>query len=409
MLTTLLAASLASREAFELVDQYGSPMFKKTDKMAQLVFVEIKKFYSRDATAQQCDTSIVLSCLMETVRAEKHQQTLSEYFNTVKSKQVDVSVPNVKHMLLQAQIKTVKDKLAVALVNGDPLAEQQLLSELSELQTKEAVDDPVDKDMEITTIEDAVDMVTSTFSKENMIKLRPNALNKRVGGGVIPGNHVLFFGRPNSAKSLTAITNIAGFLMQGLSGLMVINEDPTSSYWLRFICNMTETSQDVVLADFDRYKQVALEKGLNRLTIVSLAPGTPKQIEALVERYRPEFLVVDQISNLNMGGYQDSRTNELEDAAKFMRKMGKKYNLLAVSLCQAGDSAENKQILDMNDVYNSKTGIQGALDVQVGIGVDKQLDEEGLRIMSIVKNKRTGKHENFPVKVRKDVSRMYDV
>jgi len=263
-------------------------MFKKTDKMAQLVFVEIKKFYSRDVTAQQCDTSIVLSCLMETVRAEKHQQTLSEYFNTVKSKQVDVSVPNVKHMLLQAQIKTVKDKLAVALVNGDPLAEQQLLSELSELQTKEAVDDPVDKDMEITTIEDAVDMVTSTFSKENMIKLRPNALNKRVGGGVIPGNHVLFFGRPNSAKSLTAITNIAGFLMQGLSGLMVINEDPTSSYWLRFICNMTETSQDVVLADFDRYKQIALEKGLNRLTIVSLAPGTPKQIEALVERYRPE-------------------------------------------------------------------------------------------------------------------------
>ena len=63
----------------------------------------------------------------------------------------------------------------------------------------------------------------------------------------------------------------------------------------------------------------------------------------------------------------------------------------------------------MNDIYGSKTGIQGALDIQIGLGVDKQLEEEGIRIMSIVKNKRSGIHENFPCRLRKEISRVYDV
>lgn len=402
MKSTLLAASIINKEAFELIKQFAD---FKGERMPSLIMEEIEKYYKKDPSAVSADLHVLKEQILSGFANEKHKGMAETALAEVEQKLETVSIPNIKSLLLANKIRTTKEKLAVALVNDDAKAEKVLMAELESLGAKVDITD--DDGMEVTSSHNVKELITDVYDPKNLIKLRPKALNRRLKGGALRTSHILFFGRPNSGKTATVLTNIVGFLRQGLSGILVVNEDPAAAYWTRILCNILGVDEDTLLQDFDNMLARARELGIDNLLIIAMAPGTPREIEALVRKFHPKFLVVDQIHNLNMGG--EGGVKDLEDAARFMRNMGIRHNLLPVSVCQAGDSAEQKQILDMNDIYGSKTGIQGALDIQIGLGVDKQLEEEGIRIMSIVKNKRSGIHENFPCRLRKEISRVYDV
>jgi hypothetical protein len=51
----------------------------------------------------------------------------------------------------------------------------------------------------------------------------------------------------------------------------------------------------------------------------------------------------------------------------------------------------------MNDVEWSNTGIPGAADLMIGIGVDEEYLATNKRMLSIPKNKVNGRHGAFPV------------
>jgi hypothetical protein len=88
-----------------------------------------------------------------------------------------------------------------------------------------------------------------------------------------------------------------------------------------------------------------------------------------------------------------------------MRNIAKKYDAVAITVTQAGDSAEGKAVLDMGDVDSSNTGIPGACDVLLGIGATEQHKEQGLRILSLSKNKLGGVHDSFPVRFNPAISK----
>ena len=79
--------------------------------------------------------------------------------------------------------------------------------------------------------------------------------------------------------------------------------------------------------------------------------------------------------------------------------MGKRYNCVIVSITQAGDSADQKQVLGMGDIDWSNTGIQAAADLLIGIGTTDELERQGKRWITLCKNKVGGRHASFPVKV----------
>ena len=95
---------------------------------------------------------------------------------------------------------------------------------------------------------------------------------------------------------------------------------------------------------------------------------------------------------------------KLEKAATAARNLGKSNNVLVVSITQAGDSASGKGPLEMGDVDSSNTGIPAQVDVMVGLGATHD-DEQGFRrIVSLPKNKRSGRHEFFPVRIEPQLS-----
>jgi hypothetical protein len=82
---------------------------------------------------------------------------------------------------------------------------------------------------------------------------------------------------------------------------------------------------------------------------------------------------------------------------------------VVVSVTQAGDSANNKEILDMGDVDFSNTGIPAQADVMIGMGVTPALDQQGVRMLSLPKNKIGGDHSNFLVRINPFLSRVTSI
>ena len=67
-----------------------------------------------------------------------------------------------------------------------------------------------------------------------------------------------------------------------------------------------------------------------------------------------------------------------------------------MSITQAGESADMKLRLNMGDVEWSNTGIPGAADLMIGIGLDAEFEATDRRMLSVCKNKVNGAHGAFP-------------
>lgn len=368
-----------------------------------MVLEAISTYYSRDPAATSADIQLVDAIIEDSTRSEKHQETLKSLLHSLET--TEISVDNVKELLLQAHIKKVKDRLAVALVNSEQKIQDELLAELSSLKSVTSLDqlDTSSKE-EVYTTDNLDDLILKSYDISNMLKIYPTSIGDRVGGGVLPGQHIVIGAVPNLGKSGMIVTMVSGFAARGRHSLIVCNEEPPSVYWMRFIQAMSGKTKAQVLENYHECKAIAQAKGLDNIIIVGMSPGTPSQVENLVEKYNPDVLVMDQILHFQAGKH-DSKTNSLEAAAVFMRNMASRHNLVSISVSQCGDSAYNKQILEMRDLYQSHTGLQGTADIILLIGGDEDQISRGYRTANIVKNKITGEHVSFPVKFDQNLSR----
>lgn len=96
----------------------------------------------------------------------------------------------------------------------------------------------------------------------------------------------------------------------------------------------------------------------------------------------------------------------MEEVQKSIRAMASRYGFAAVSVTQAGDSAEGKAMLTMGDVDSSNTGVPGACDVMIGIGATDSMKETPRRMLSFPKNKIGHTHEGIVVSFDKARNRV---
>jgi hypothetical protein len=196
-------------------------------------------------------------------------------------------------------------------------------------------------------------------------------------------------------------------MRQGFKTLYIINEDRTQDIIIRHISNLSGMTKHQIQENPRRAQDIANEAGFQNTVVVSASPGTPQQIEEIVDEYGPDCVITDQLRNLAMKA--ENRTNQLESATTAIRNIGKKYNALMASVTQAGDSARNKLELDDGDIDNSNTGIPAQADVLIGMGMDPTFEAEGLRMLTLCKNKVSGLHGSFPVRINPTLSRITSI
>lgn len=400
METKILGAAIAARSTYELVNEHLTD--KDFSKEYQLVKSMIKDYYERDSSATRVDTDIILSLIESTVPNKKHQERLATYVREAVGEAS--SVTNVEHMIIEGKLSVIGQKIALAMINKtNP---DELIAEYSKLKEVKSLAELGSKGTEFLTHENFVEVMTARQDGGDLLRLYPLAINNYLKGGVGPGHHVVLFARPEMGKTAFNATVACGFANQGAFGIYFINEDRTEDVYIRLVCCLVGQPEEVVVADYERWQQVALQRGLANIMLVSLAPGTLGEIEKFVEQYQPRWVIVDQLRNLSMK--ETNKVLQLEYAASGMRNIAKKHNLVAVSTTQAGDSAEGKRLLTMGDIDYSNTGIPAQADVLIGVGATPEDVALGMRYASICKNKRGGGHAQVPLRIHSPISRYTD-
>jgi replicative DNA helicase len=297
--------------------------------------------------------------------------------------------------------------IELALAEAILAKQSDRIPDLLERLTALNVDDKLDSDIhEEYQGLDASELLES-FSTENLIRVAPPSLNRRLNGGVLRGHHIIVVAYPETGKTLISVTMLAGFVAQGLKVLYIGNEDPIKSVILRFVSCLTGYTAGQIAISPHESLAIARNRGYDNAVFAGLSGGTLANIRSLISKHRPDVLIVDQIRNITSDA--ENRTLQLEAVARAMRNYAREFEMVSVSITQGADSARGKLQLDMGDVDGSNVGIPGTADVMVMLGMNADYEANENRMITLAKNKVSGDHDFWPVSINRDLSRILDV
>jgi len=393
----VLSSCIKQRMAYDLL----APHVERDDFSEQgwVVWTGIADYYDRDAQAERVDGSILSDDIARHIAIDKHK----DMFRNLVSGLVDFesSPENVVVDYLSTKRDALGHKLAAALLGAEDVG--SILDQYNDIYA--ATDLYSDDETEDARVGFSVEELVSVgFNADNLIEVYPKALNSRLDGGVKPGHHLILFARPEMGKTMFTIEMMAGFARQGLKVLYIGNEDPIDDINMRVVNRLAGMTKLEVMNDPKMADARAREAGYENIVLKGLAPGTPREIDQLINKHTPDVLVLDQLRNLNM--HQDNYVLKLEQAATQARTWAKKYSCVVVSVTQAGDSASGKAVLDLGDVDYSNTGIPAQADVMIGLGANDNHAKNGEIVISLPKNKVSGNHEYFTCGVEPHLSQV---
>lgn len=386
----ILGACLFDRSSYIELAPYLSE--EDFSDQGNILYNVITDYYEKDPETDSVDIDLLKS------RIKREYPKHSKKFISVIDDLELSSFPNLITELIKFKKHTVSLKLSNALLNSNDSEVKELIDEYTSLEQGELELSYSEED-EIFYQTDLASYVEEHSERTERIRLHPKALNEAIGGGVLPGHHVVLFAPPECGKTMFAINMACGMLRDDHRVLYVSNEEPAYNVLVRFLSRMTNKGMAWIEDHPAIAEKKARSKGYDNLIIKGASPGTPKEICGLIEKYKPQIVFIDQMRLLHVPGQEIGSVLHIETAANMMRTIGKKYGIVPVSLTQAGDSAENKLILERGDTYMSNTGVPGSADLMIGVGVNEDFDYNNKRMVNLPKNKINGLHRYFAVDV----------
>lgn len=390
----ILAAAIQDRESYEkLVSVVSKNDFSD---LGYEIWNKVNLYYTTDKDAKAVDVDLLKQMLEKTL--PKHIEVINHTLDILS----ETSVPNLLRELVDLKRHTVANKLINAL--GTSSKEIPVL-----IEEYQGIEDTISIDEKaIENVSDYAGEVLEELSDlTGLMKVYPLELNERIDGGVLGGHQILIYARPNAGKTQFAINLSRGFIRDGKRVLYLCNEEPKKQILQRFVSRLSGLTKRDIYKDTKTALRAARKSGLDNLYLEDINPGTFLEIERLIKKINPNVVVIDQLRNVKVKG--DTRVNELEKAATEARRLAKKYNVVVVSITQAGDSAEGKLVLNMGDVDFSNTGIPAQMDLMVGVGVNDEYRANNMRMISIAKNKLSSDHSYFPVRVDESLSKFLSI
>lgn len=375
----LLSAMLANREVYNTVLAADT----KYSAQGKLIAEYIGRYYERDSNATSVNKEIIKEQIVQALPTGTTEQLIT----IVDGLDPTISVGNVQERLVAHRRQQLKDKISNLLAAGvpEPNVIGPLFAEYTQTAIVESDDDtPLFYDTSVT------ELYGTILADTNRIKVPPAELNDRIGGGVLPGHCIIVFGRVEMGKSLNAINAAASFVLQGKKVLFVENEDTLADTQRRFVQRLLRKPYNVIKNNQGKADKMAKEKGVNRFLLTD-KPKSVADIEALVKKVEPDVCIVNQMRNLATG--RDVVT-ELDTIAHGLRRVGKDNSCVMYLITAATEGEKSydgevrdKPMLQIGDVYSSRTGIPGAADLLIGWGGSPALRDSCMAYINICKNK----------------------
>lgn len=388
----ILAAVMKDRKVYDTAKATGYT--SDFGPIASAIYGAVEQYYNDDGQAGSVNRELIESRLDRIFPNSKHADAARQFIRGIP---LDCSSVAVDVELRELHREKLGSKLALAFANGSREEEVQKL--WSERQSVGLLGN-AEKSCSESLI-DVFDTSDLEGDKPNVdyIKLWPKGLNDHLDGGAIRGHHVLIFARPETGKTLFAINLVAGCLHQQLNVLYVANEEPGADIRDRIRGRLLKISKNDVRRDRTEVSRRLSQVQLGKIGVLETNDFQALRSSLVANQQSDEpwhVVVVDQVRNMRIKS--DGRTAELEAAGIEARAIAKEFNVLVISITQAGDSATNKIYLDMSDVDSSKTGLPASADLMIGIGSgDSSMKDAGMLGISLCKNKLSGLHSKFTV------------
>lgn len=385
----IISTICSSREAFlKLIPVVDPNTFTDFGKS---VFKEIQTYYNTDNTAQSVDLDLVKKKIIE--ENPKKTPLIEDYFASLPEAS---SADNILRLYQEQAKAKLREELIIALGSNHEKKVLDLIDQYLTINIEETPDELFNG----VPIEE----LAIQFNKENLVPIYPTALNQAIGGGVPRQTQLCIFARPDVGKTTVAINVAVGAAESGYKVLYVGNEDPASKMVVRMLTRFTrKPEKDVLSGGMALYKE-AVERGYKNLFFVSMHPGTYGELRKYIEKIRPDLVVIDQIRNMNFK--PESMTINLEQGVIATRNLAKEFNFVSVVVTQAGNSAVNKVVLNMEDVEWSNTGVAAQMDLMVGVGQNDPMKDARVVTLSFPKNKLTPPLKPITANIEYELNRL---
>jgi replicative DNA helicase len=286
--------------------------------------------------------------------------------------------------LFEKEIARKIAEVAVEVINGN--------KKLADLNIA-CVD--IDKSIEDVTNYDTIDFNLEDFldvtSSKNLFAFRHPELQRYVGGAG-RGNFVIIFARPEAGKTAFAVYNTAGYLTQGLRVAYFANEEPARRVYLRLVSSMLERSEAIIREDVEDAKK-CFSQYTDNLNMIDCVGMDIKDVDVWVGANTPDVIVLDQIDKFRVDGKFNRDDERLGKLYEYAREIAKRNNCLVIGISQASADGDGHTRLDFSMLAGSKTSKAAEADLIIGIGYNKQVEEENsYRMLHISKNKINGFH-----------------
>lgn len=366
----LVACIIKSRGAYEKISKClnNAHIFSS---LGTRVVEEVQSFYNVDPSAEHVDLDLIKQKLI--AENPKKDFLIEEYFANIPA---EVSALNVVKLCEDMYKDSLRSDLILCLNSKDDERADELIKQLQSFS--------VEEDEEGIYNATPIEELNKHFTGTNLIPIYPTALNTILGGGVPRQSQICIVARPDVGKSTVAINMAVGAAEKGFRVLYVGNEDPAPKMVMRILSRFLRKPEHEFRNQPDT-DQIALDRGYSNIFFKEMHPGNYAELRAWIVKLNPDVVVIDQIRNMNFKA--DSMTINLEQGVIATRNLAKEFNLVMVVITQAGDSATNKVVLDMNDVEWSNTGVSAQADLMIGVGQNPNLKEQGIVILSFPKNK----------------------
>lgn len=387
---SIIAACIDSRDAYDVVVKLEANADLSPNGME--LFKHIGNYYKSERKAKSVDVDLLLGTI------ENRKPLSFEKLSVVIENLPEASPSNLITYLTEQRLKRLGADMTAALAGGDSAKASALAEEYKNVHDL-GVQDTDDGDDLFDVCQGAtVSELTRSLDEADSLSMLPDLLGDIVFN-MMAGDHVVVFGPVNGGKSAVVIQIAGDYGYNDKTVLYVGNEDPKDRMVLRIVCNFVRQDLQTVRDDDEHWTEQAKREGYDNIIFKELSPGSVQDIERLIERFKPDIVIVDQARNLaptpRKGSFDDAQAEVMYQ----LRMLYKRTKVVGVSVTQAafsdarGKPIDNKFKLDQCDVFGSKREVAAQADVMIGVGCTEQMKEHGQLFLNVCKNKASGIHD----------------
>jgi KaiC/GvpD/RAD55 family RecA-like ATPase len=208
------------------------------------------------------------------------------------------------------------------------------------------------------------------------------------------GDYVVVATRPETGKTTFALDQSLHMIQQmhvDDNILWINNEEDGDRINLRGYQSVLNKDLREILKDEPKAEAEYITKmgRLNRIRVYDKSDASIMDVERQCKIIKPTIIVFNVMDKIK--GFEDAG-NEVERLRKLFqwgRELAKKYGVV-FALCQSDGSSEGQQWIFQDQIYGSKTGVQGEADVLITIGKVHDPKKERERYIHVPKNKLPG-------------------